>query len=397
MPSLSARLRRAWPALVCAAGVALASGGRSGAQVIVDDVADPKGAKVADGVPEVPEVPDGTPEELMEFIDGLRTKDFRPTSREQAMAFFQKIATASVTVGDKILAQTKPGDEFHSKASKLKLESLTMLGQLGDKQAANDAAALAESLVDSDDKQLADEARKMVLVAEARKVFSTGDVEGAGKLVQKVGAMLAANPDDEQTAGLALQLAGAVEQLPGGEEVARAAYESFGASLAKSSNPQIQQAGKNFEGILRRLSLPGHEMEITGTNLDGTPFDQKTLAGKVVLVDFWATWCGPCIAEIPNVLEAYEKYHDKGFEVIGVSLDQDRDALEGFLKEREIPWTILHEEPKGEGWQHPLATQYGITGIPTVVLIGRDGKVITTDARGGKLGEQLAKLFRDKK
>ncbi len=397
MPSLSACLRRAWPALVCAAGVVLASGGRASAQVVVDDIADPKAVKGADGVPEIGEVPDGTPEELMEFIDGLRTKNFRPTSREQAMAFFKQVATTSTTVAEKILAQSKPGDDYYAKASKMKLESLTMLGQLGDQQAAEDAAAYAESLVDSDDKQLADEARKMVLVGEARKVFSTGDVEGAGKLVEKVGAMLAANPDDEQTAALAVQLAGAVEHMPGGEEVARTAYESFGASFAKSSNPQVQAAGKSFEGMLRRLSLPGNEMEITGTNLDGTPFNQKSVAGKVVLVDFWATWCGPCIAEMPNVLAAYEKYHAKGFEVVGVSLDTDRDALEGFLKEKEIPWTILYEQPEGEGWQHPLATQYGITGIPTVILIGRDGKVITMDVRGEKLGEQLSKLFKDAK
>jgi thiol-disulfide isomerase/thioredoxin len=113
-----------------------------------------------------------------------------------------------------------------------------------------------------------------------------------------------------------------------------------------------------------------------------------------VLVDFWATWCGPCIAEIPNVLEQYEKYHDKGFEVVGVSLDQDREALEKFVAEQKIPWPILFEKPEGEGWQHPLATFYGITGIPTVVLIGRDGKVITLDARGEKLGDRLDELFK---
>ena len=116
-----------------------------------------------------------------------------------------------------------------------------------------------------------------------------------------------------------------------------------------------------------------------------------------MLVDFWATWCGPCIAEMPNVLAAYEKYHDKGFEVVGVSLDTDRDALETFLKEKEIPWTILYEEPQGQGWQHPLASYYGITGIPTVILVGRNGKVVTMDVRGEKLGEELGKLFKDAK
>ena len=205
--------------------------------------------------------------------------------------------------------------------------------------------------------------------------------------------MLEANPDDPRMAGLAMQLAGAIEQMPGADDVARSAYETFGGAFAKSDNPQIKAMSEGFAGMLRRLSLPGNEMEISGTNLDGSAFDQKTLDGKVVLVDFWATWCGPCIAELPNVLAAWEKYHDKGFEVVGVSLDTDRDALEAFLKEREIPWTILYEEPKGEGWQHPLATYYGITGIPTVILMGRDGKVVSMDVRGEKLEERLSELF----
>ena len=194
-----------------------------------------------------------------------------------------------------------------------------------------------------------------------------------------------------------MQFAGALEHMPGGTEAAGKAYAAFGGSFVKSSNPQIKAMGEGMAGMLRRLSLVGNEMEISGTNLDGSPFDQKSLAGKVVLVDFWATWCGPCVAELPNVLAAYEKYHDKGFEVVGVSLDTDRDALEGFLKEKEIPWTILFEQPEGQGWQHPLAAYYGITGIPTVILIGRDGKVVSMDVRGEKLGEALAKLFKDAK
>jgi thiol-disulfide isomerase/thioredoxin len=207
-------------------------------------------------------------------------------------------------------------------------------------------------------------------------------------------ALLAADPNDVQTAGLAMQLAGAFEHMTGGDELAAAAYKAFGPALAKSSNEQIRGMGESFAGTLRRLSLPGNPMEIKGTLLSGKAFDQKSLAGKVVLVDFWATWCGPCIAEIPNVLEQYEKYHDKGFEVVGVSLDQDREALEKFVAEQKIPWPILFEKPEGEGWQHPLATFYGITGIPTVVLIGRDGKVITLDARGEKLGDRLDELFK---
>ena len=346
------------------------------------------------GALKVPPLPEGSPEQLMQFIDKLKQANFQPSSRQEMMAYMRDVAAVSLQAADKILAQVKPADAMHDRAAKMKLESLMMLGRLGDEKAAADMATYAASLVNSPSRELAKEARMLVLVGDAQKVLAKADVAGAQTLVKTMASMLEADPNDMQTAGLAMQLAGAFEHMPGGDEVAAAAYQSFGPALAKSTNEQIRGMGESFAGTLRRLSLPGNQMEIKGTLLNGKPFDQKQLAGKVVLVDFWATWCGPCVAEIPNVLEQYAKYHDKGFEVVGISLDQDRDALEKFVGEQKIPWPILFETPQGEGWQHPLATFYGITGIPTVVLIGRDGKVITLDARGEKLGERLDALFK---
>ena len=355
-------------------------------------VADAPGA--AQAMPKVPPLPEGTPEQMMQFIAGLKQANVRPASRKEMIAYMRDVAAVSLQAADKILAQVKPADPLHDPAAKMKLESLMMLGRFGDEKAAADMATYAATLTNSPSKDLANEARRLVLVSEAQQILSSGDAKAAEGLVAKTAAMLAADPDDVQSAGLAMQLAGAFEHMPGGEAVAAAAYRSFGPAMAKSSNEQIQKMGEGFAGTLRRLSLPGHPMEINGTLLNGKPFDQKTLAGKVVLVDFWATWCGPCVAEIPNVLEQYEKYHKDGFEVVGISLDQEREALEKFVTDQKLPWPILFEEPKGEGWQHPLATFYGISGIPTVVLIGRDGNVITLDARGEKLGERLDAIFK---
>jgi thiol-disulfide isomerase/thioredoxin len=355
-------------------------------------VADAPGA--AQAMPKVPPLPEGTPEEMMQFIASLKQANVRPASRKEMIAYMRDVAAVSLQAADKILAQVKPADPLHDPAAKMKLESLMMLGRFGDEKAAADMATYAATLINSPSKDLAKEAQRLVVVSEAQQILSSGDAKAAEGLVSKTTAMLAADPDDIQTAGLAMQLAGAFEHMPGGEAVAAAAYRSFGPAMAKSSNEQIQKMGESFAGTLRRLSLPGHPMEISGTLLNGKPFDQKTLAGKVVLVDFWATWCGPCVAEIPNVLEQYEKYHKDGFEVVGISLDQEREALEKFVTEQKLPWPILFEEPKGDGWQHPLATFYGISGIPTVVLIGRDGNVITLDARGEKLGERLDAIFK---
>jgi peroxiredoxin len=98
------------------------------------------------------------------------------------------------------------------------------------------------------------------------------------------------------------------------------------------------------------------------------------------------------VAEIPNVLALHEKYHDRGFEVVGVSLDDDREALEAFVADRQLPWPIIVD--KGPGDESALlATRYGISGIPTMILVGRNGDVISIDARGRRLAALLDELF----
>ena len=149
-----------------------------------------------------------------------------------------------------------------------------------------------------------------------------------------------------------------------------------------------------LQGLLRRLSLPGHPIELSGDFVDGTKIDWNSYRGKVVLVDFWATWCGPCRGELPNVLDCYKKYHDKGFDVVGVSLDNKREALEKFLQEQEIPWPSLYsDDPDATGWNAPMAVYYGINSIPTTILVDQKGNVVSMEARGEKLGELLEKLL----
>ncbi len=342
---------------------------------------------------QIPPVPEGTPEELLAYIRSIKQNNVRPSSRQQMMQYMKQVATATVAAADKALPRLAATDPAYEEAATAKLESLMMLGRLGDKQAAATLNTFAATLVDSQSPTLAIEAKRLLLVSKAQTLFAKRDLAGAVALIGETKQLLEADPNDSATAGLAMQLASAFEHMPGGSDAARQAYQAFGPIFATSSNESIRQMAESFAGTLRRLSLPGNPMQIAGTLLNGQPFDQQTLAGKVVLVDFWATWCGPCVAEIPNVLEQYEKYHAQGFEVVGISLDQDRDALEKFVADRKIPWPILFEPSEGDGWQHPLATYYGISGIPTVILIGRDGNVITLNARGERLGEELDKIF----
>jgi len=328
----------------------------------------------------------------MAFVQQLQQPQGRPKSREEMMQYFGQVANVSLEAAEKILAQSTPGDENAIAGSRMKLESLMMLSQLGNPNADADLVAYAESLTNSPSVELANEARRIGLLVAARRVMNSGG-QGGAELLQSIRGMLEANPDDAQTAQLAMQVASAFENMPGGAELAKQAYATLSTTLAKSSDERIRQMAAKFDGVLRRLDLPGNPIEITGTLLDGTPFNQKSLEGQVVLVDFWATWCGPCIAELPNVLEQYKKYHARGFEVVGISLDEDKQALVDFVTERKIPWPILFEQAEGSGWNHPMATRYGISGIPTVILVGRDGRVVSLDVRGEKLGEALDKLF----
>jgi thiol-disulfide isomerase/thioredoxin len=145
-----------------------------------------------------------------------------------------------------------------------------------------------------------------------------------------------------------------------------------------------------IEGLGRRLRLPGNKLEVEGTLMGGKPIDWETYRGKVVLVDFWASWCPECLKEVPNILEAYRQYHDKGFEVIGVCLDDDRRPAEASIKQTGMTWPQLFEEGSTS---NPMATKYAITGIPRAILVDQQGKVVSMLARGPFLEEELRKLL----
>ena len=122
-------------------------------------------------------------------------------------------------------------------------------------------------------------------------------------------------------------------------------------------------------------------------DLDGEPISLADYRGKVVLLDFWATDCVPCITEMPKVKALYERYHSRGFEIIGVSFDHEETALHKFLKENQLPWRQIFA---GEMEGSALAQKYHISVIPAKFLIGREGKVISVNAGDRRLGELVA-------
>ena len=122
----------------------------------------------------------------------------------------------------------------------------------------------------------------------------------------------------------------------------------------------------------------------------GEDFNLYALRGKYVILDFWASWCGPCRAEMPNVKSIYADYHDRGLEILGVSLDDDAAKWTGAIENLDLPW---HHVSALVGWDCPVAKQFNVTGIPRMFILDPDGKIIDMDLRGEALRTRISGLF----
>ena len=142
-------------------------------------------------------------------------------------------------------------------------------------------------------------------------------------------------------------------------------------------------------GYMTSQPAPSDPVDLTVPATDGSTVDLTKLRGKVVLLDFWATWCGPCRGEVPNVVAAYNKYHAQGFEVVGVSLDENKNTLNDFVANNGMVWPQYFD---GQGWNNSLAQRFGVHSIPQMWLLDRQGRIITKNAREDLDGQVAALL-----
>ncbi len=190
-------------------------------------------------------------------------------------------------------------------------------------------------------------------------------------------------PQSDEVPAVLFHLANANE-FNAEEEKARQQYQKLVESYPATEH------GKKAAGALRRLDLVGKPIELKGVGLQNETVDSSAYRGKPILVVFWASWASPVKVDLPDLKKVYEKYHERGLEIVGVDLDNERGELDAFLKEHHLAWPQIFE---AGGVDSRLAVEYGIISLPTIFLVDADGKVLNRSLRSAEADRQVEKLL----
>lgn len=339
-------------------------------------------------------VPEGSPDELLQFIERVRSATpVAKTGQEQRREAHAR-GRAIVTAADRILGSQQATPEQAEAAITTKLGTLDFLVQLGDPTALGELRQFADQVKAQAQANLAELGQYYAFVARlyAVRPDSRADLP---QLLDSAKDFVGGGPLNLQRVRVALVTAQTLEQQED-YDLALEAYRDFGQQFQQHGDPSLARFARLMEHRATQLEWIGKPFELAGTTLDGAQIAPADYEGKVLLVVFWATWCGPCRADLPQIRHLHDTYQPDGLEIIGVSLDpaQSADEVKAFVAAQKISWPILLEsEPAQSGWRHPLAQRYGVSAIPAAMLVDRDGTIVGFPPSGEQREQQIRKLL----
>ncbi len=172
-------------------------------------------------------------------------------------------------------------------------------------------------------------------------------------------------------------------------------YQNFNYYL-KNKEFKALQSDRRFPNLLKQIKtnsgIGKPAKPFVRTDIAGKTVALELLKGKVILLDFWATWCPPCVAAMPGLQRLYAEFKDKGFEIIGISADSDKKRLDEFLLEKKLPWPLIGD---GKGWDDETRVLYGVASVPTCYLIDKKGIVRCFQLQGDELRSAIAELVKE--
>ena len=297
---------------------------------------------------------------------------FDPKKREAARPKGIPALKKMAALVDELEAMRPAG----SAQSQQRIQLTALLSALGDKPSAERLEKMAASPIASE--SAAGRSAQLFV----KWLHTDEKPEAQQKVIDELEALAKQHPTETPVAAAALMLGGTCRQEAKElrQRIAKIAEDNLKGRGAQVAAAQLKKIDAQVEARQALKALEGKPLAVEGTARNGTKFSTAQWKGKVVLVDFWATWCAPCKEELPKLRQVYQQYHDQGLEVVGVSCDNNAQELAQFLDTTPgMPWPQLFE-PGQAGW-HPFATKLGINAIPTMFLIDRNGIVRSVEAR----------------